>query len=221
VRCNYRCPLWANSGHATPLPEIESRGGVSEIPISDFEYQAAAAFRFLRHHARKPPPTNIKPGTPVADNGTGNANGRDGGNIIECKSLAAAQWRNTALTQVPNAKKPMIPLRVISSEKHLFRGATGKDSIMRTIIKAALGLGFVGAMAASAFAPAQAQGVYFSGPGVAVQVGDPEWRYRHHRGYYRDYDGPYAYAPGPRYRVRGCPWGYSVQDGVCKPYRGY
>jgi hypothetical protein len=115
----------------------------------------------------------------------------------------------------------MIPLRVISSEKHLFRGATGKDSIMRTIVKAALGLGFVGAMAASAFAPAQAQGVYFSGPGVAVQVGDPEWRYRHHRGYYRDYDGPYAYAPGPRYRVRGCPWGYSVQDGVCKPYRGY
>ena len=52
---------------------------------------------------------------------------------------------------------------------------------MRTIMKAALGLGFVGAMAASAFAPAQAQGVYFSGPGVAVQVGDPEWRYRHHR----------------------------------------
>jgi len=120
VRCKEGCPLCANSGHATPLSEIGSRGGVSEIPISDFEYQAAAAFRFLRHHARKPPPTNIKPGTPVADNGTGNANGRDGGNIIECKSLAAAQWRKTALTQVPNSKKPLIPLRVISSEKHLF-----------------------------------------------------------------------------------------------------
>jgi hypothetical protein len=47
---------------------------------------------------------------------------------------------------------------------------------MRTITKAALGLGFIGVMAASAFAPAKAQGVYFSGPGVAVQVGDPEWR---------------------------------------------
>ena len=33
---------------------------------------------------------------------------------------------------------------------------------MRTIIKAALALGFIGAMAASAFAPAKAQGVYLS-----------------------------------------------------------
>ena len=56
---------------------------------------------------------------------------------------------------------------------------------MRTITKAALALGFIGAMAASAFAPTKAQGVYFSGPGVEVQVGDPEWRYRHHRRYYR------------------------------------
>jgi hypothetical protein len=92
---------------------------------------------------------------------------------------------------------------------------------MRTITKAALGLGFVGAMAASAFAPAKAQGVYFSGPGVEVQVGDPEWRYRHHRRYYRDYDGYYAYAPAPRYRSNPCPRGFSVQDGVCKLYRGY
>ncbi|MGC1981050.1 MAG: hypothetical protein WA711_10020 [Pseudolabrys sp.] len=93
---------------------------------------------------------------------------------------------------------------------------------MRTITKAALGLGFIGVMAASAFAPAKAQGVYFSGPGVAVQVGDPEWRYRHHRRYYRDYDGPYAYAPPPRHRSwNGCRPGVTVQDGVCKPYRGY
>ncbi len=93
---------------------------------------------------------------------------------------------------------------------------------MRTITKAALALGFIGAMAASAFAPAKAQGVYYSGPGVEVQVGDPNWRYRHHRRYYRDYDGPYAYAPAPRYRTwNGCPRGYTVQDGICKPYRGY
>lgn len=80
---------------------------------------------------------------------------------------------------------------------------------MRTITKAVLALGFVGAMSASAFEPAKAQGVYYSGPGVNVQVGDPDWRYPHQRRYYRNYDGPYAYAPDPRYR-RGCPWGYSV-----------
>ena len=99
---------------------------------------------------------------------------------------------------------------------------------MRTVIKAALAFGFVGAMAVSAPGPAKAQGVYFSGPGVEVQVGDPGWRYRHQRRYYRDYrydDGPYAYARGYRgYRGYGynpCGAGWSVQDGRCKPYRGY
>jgi hypothetical protein len=92
---------------------------------------------------------------------------------------------------------------------------------MRTITKAMLALGFVAAVAASAFTPAKAQ-VYFSGPGVEVQVGDPYWRYHHRYRYYRDYGydgGPYAYAPGRTWR--GCPRGYSVQDGICKPYRGY
>jgi len=93
---------------------------------------------------------------------------------------------------------------------------------MRMITKAALALGLVCAMSASAFEPAKAQGAYFSGPGVEVQVGDPGWRYRNHRRYYRDYDGPYAYAPAPRHRSwHGCRQGFSVQDGVCKPYRGY
>jgi len=93
---------------------------------------------------------------------------------------------------------------------------------MRTITKAALALGFVGAMSASALEPAKAQGVYYSGPGINVQVGDPDWRYRNHRRYYRDYDGPYAYAPAPRYRTwNGCPPYYTIQDGRCKPYRGY
>ena len=65
---------------------------------------------------------------------------------------------------------------------------------MRTITKAMLALGFVCATSDSAFEPAKAQGVYYSGPGVNVQVGDPDWRYRHQRRYYRNYDGPYAYA---------------------------
>jgi len=93
---------------------------------------------------------------------------------------------------------------------------------MRTVIKAALAFGFVGAMAVSAPGPATAQGVYLSGPGVEVQVGDPDRRYRQ-RSYNRDYSydgGPYAYAPGYRSR-NGCPQGYTVQDGRCKPYRGY
>jgi hypothetical protein len=87
VRCKEGCPLCANSGHATPLPETESRGGVSEIPISDFEYQAAAAFRFLRHHARNPPPTNIKPGTPVPTMGPGTLTG-----AMAATSSSARAW---------------------------------------------------------------------------------------------------------------------------------
>ena len=91
---------------------------------------------------------------------------------------------------------------------------------MRTIIKASLALGFIGAMAVGAPGPAKAQGVYLSGPGVDVRVGDPDWRYQHRYRHDRYYGGPYAYAPG--YRAwNGCPRHYTIQDGVCKPYRGY
>jgi hypothetical protein len=68
--------------------------------------------------------------------------------------------------------------------------------------------------------PAAAQGIYFDlGPGPGP------------RPYYRDYDEPRYY--GPRYyreggyyrpgRFRtwnGCQQGWTVQDGLCKPYRG-
>jgi hypothetical protein len=134
--------------------------------------------------------------------------GCDGGHDLTiCRSCRVAELN------VPVA-------RYCFREAPLQRGATERIGNMRTITKAALVLGFVGAMSASAFERAQAQGVYYSGPGINVQVGEPDWRYREHRRYYRNYDGPYAYAPAPRYR-RGCPWGFSVQDGVCKPYRGY
>jgi hypothetical protein len=66
---------------------------------------------------------------------------------------------------------------------------------MRTLTKTLAALGFVGALAVGTAAPTLAQGVYFSGPGVSVGVGDG-WRgygYRHrdyrHYGYYDD--GPY------------------------------
>ena len=70
----------------------------------------------------------------------------------------------------------------------------------------------------------------WNGPGMY------ECGYRHRRGYgwhgprddrprqydrrYREYDRGYR---GGYYdeRRRQCPQGYSVQDGVCKPYRGY
>lgn len=51
--------------------------------------------------------------------------------------------------------------------------------------KTLLALGFAGAMAIGTAAPSMAQGVYFEGPGIGVQVGRPY--YRHH------YYGPYAY----------------------------
>lgn len=60
-------------------------------------------------------------------------------------------------------------------------------------------------------------GYYYDGPP----------RHHHHHRYYRDYDydrgyrGDRYYREQPRYRTRnGCPPGYTVQDGVCKPYTG-
>ncbi len=69
---------------------------------------------------------------------------------------------------------------------------------------------------------AKAQGFYIDAPGVHVGVGE-----RHHR-YYRRYDrgyDAYNYA-GPRRgggwdTWNGCAPHYTIQDGVCKPYRGY
>jgi hypothetical protein len=90
---------------------------------------------------------------------------------------------------------------------------------MRTITKtalagSALALGFLGAPAIGGVA--QAQGFNVDVPGIHVHVGP------HHRYYggprYHDY-AP-GYGPG-YYDYRDCPRGYTVQDGVCKPYRGY
>jgi|HubBroStandDraft_6_1064221.scaffolds.fasta_scaffold3804992_1 hypothetical protein len=94
---------------------------------------------------------------------------------------------------------------------------------MRTLVKAALALGFVGAMfagvlAVGSTAPANADGFYFNAPGIHIGIGG-RW--------HRHYDGPryYDYYPGPVGggwdTFNGCPPNYTVQDGVCKPYRGY
>jgi hypothetical protein len=84
---------------------------------------------------------------------------------------------------------------------------------MRGLTKTLLGVGVATGLAAAAAigasAPAAAQGFYFNAPGIHIGVGRP-----HHRYYGRRY---YNYAPG----YYGCPQYYSMQDGVCKPYRGY
>lgn len=94
---------------------------------------------------------------------------------------------------------------------------------MRTIVKTALAMGFVGAMAVGTAEPSAAQSYYYSAPGVRVYIDPygprhkPRRYYRNHR-YYNDY----GYAPRRSAKSsNGCPPHYTVQDGRCKPYRGY
>ena len=82
---------------------------------------------------------------------------------------------------------------------------------MRTLAKTALALSFVAALTVGSVVPAGA--FYINGPGFHVWVG------HHHPRYYDYYPGP-AYGGG--YNTwNGCPPYYTIQDGVCKPYRGY
>ena len=100
---------------------------------------------------------------------------------------------------------------------------------MRTISSSVLALGFIVAMAIGTSAPVIAQGVYVNGPGFGVQLGAPERSYQP-EGYYqpenrRDRDGRYhnyyAGSNGEGRSFNGCPRHYTIQDGSCKPYRGY
>jgi hypothetical protein len=77
---------------------------------------------------------------------------------------------------------------------------------MKALAKAALAFGFVAAVAGASAVPAHAFTVDV--PGVHVHVGP-----HHHHWGPRYAPGYYDYAP--------CPRGFTVQDGVCKPYRGY
>ena len=103
---------------------------------------------------------------------------------------------------------------------------------MKTIVQTLLALSFVGAAAVSTPTSTQAQGVSIYGPGYEVDIGArryPPYNYR------RGYDA-YGYYPSPYYgrqnygsgiyRGRDGQYycnrpGFTVQDGVCKPYRGY
>lgn len=91
----------------------------------------------------------------------------------------------------------------------------------KTALILALAAGVAGTAMLAAPSPVLAQSFYYSDSGVRVYVG-PRHRH-HHRHYYRHrYYDDYAYHPRRhRHSWNGCPWGYTVQDGVCKPYRGY
>jgi hypothetical protein len=78
---------------------------------------------------------------------------------------------------------------------------------MRTLAKAAVALGFIGATAIGTTATVQAQGYfgygYYSHPYYHA--------YRHYPRYYGYYDGGRT--------GNGCPPDWTIQGGVCKPYQ--
>jgi hypothetical protein len=83
-----------------------------------------------------------------------------------------------------------------------------------TLVKTALAIGLAGAATGFAIAPANAFSI--DAPGVHVHVGPH--RHYYGPGYYDRDD--YSYRRG-YYDYSPCRRGFTVQDGVCKPYRGY
>jgi len=81
---------------------------------------------------------------------------------------------------------------------------------MRAVARSALMLGFTAVAGAFGIMPAGAFSI--DAPGVHVHIGPHRHHYVGPR-YYDEGRGYYDYAP--------CPRGFTVQDGVCKPYRGY
>jgi hypothetical protein len=88
------------------------------------------------------------------------------------------------------------------------------------IAKPAIVLGFAGALAIGGLAPAAAQ-INIDAPGLHVHVGPHRHRYYPPPAPPPYYGGGYYNGGGYYGGYRDCPRGYTVQDGVCKPYRGY
>ncbi len=85
-----------------------------------------------------------------------------------------------------------------------------------TVVKK-LALLILAAVAIFATAGGASAQVYYFGPGYGAQI-EP----RYDRGYRDDRDHDRRYRRGDyRSSWNGCPRNYTVQDGVCKPYRGY
>jgi hypothetical protein len=86
---------------------------------------------------------------------------------------------------------------------------------MRTTGKAILTCGILGAIFFGGIAPVLAQYYYPPYPPPPPPP-PPYYGYR-----YGPPPGAYQ-PPSPRWRtINGCPPHYTVQDGLCKPYRGY
>jgi hypothetical protein len=82
------------------------------------------------------------------------------------------------------------------------------------------------ALAASSMAQAAdgcGRGWYWNGYRCAPMrvYGPPRYGYYEPAPRYYGRYRAYPYRPGHNYGSAGCPWNYTVQDGVCKPYRGY
>ena len=84
-------------------------------------------------------------------------------------------------------------------------------------------LAFVMLATAGLFGMTGAVSAQYSGPGYGVQI-EPRYerdydepRYRR----YRDRDDDRGYVRRTYRTWNGCPPRYTIQDGVCKPYRGY
>ena len=60
---------------------------------------------------------------------------------------------------------------------------------MRTLVRTAVALGFVAAMAIGTTVPVMAQGVYFNAPGVHVGIGRPHYYHPYYHRHYYDYYG--------------------------------
>jgi hypothetical protein len=96
---------------------------------------------------------------------------------------------------------------------------------MRNVTKALIAFGLV-AGAATFTMPgadiANARGLTIDAPGIHAHIGSRHHhRYRNYRGYrgYGSYGSYGSYGYAPRRSVCG-PY-RTLQDGVCKPYRGY
>ena len=74
---------------------------------------------------------------------------------------------------------------------------------------------------AALFATSGAASAQYYGPGVGVYIGPPERGYDEPRYYRRDRERYSDYDRRYDRQARSCRRGYTVQDGVCKPYRGY
>jgi hypothetical protein len=129
--------------------------------------------------------------------------------------MKLSQIHNIKLSASGAAAETRAALRRYLFEVGRSRRPQRGNKDMRMLRTMAFALGLFGAAAVGAAAPVMAQGFYLNAPGVHVHVGR---HYRHYpAGPYYDYNPGYGYYGS----MKPCPEGFTVQDGVCKPYRGY